>query len=377
MTDNQIQKLMSLVEINSWTWNKSGVDMVGELVMEMLSDVELEWTVTPSSEKGNLLFARSQQWDDSKPSVLLSGHIDTVFKENWPTKISGDKFYGPGTMDMKAGVLAIIELLIELQQEEKLSNIMVLLTPDEEDGFHHLHRQFGYYKQADYAFVFEEGSHVQAGKIRSLERALVLSRKALSFFEFWFKGPGGGHQAKFTSKDERHSAILEMSRFILDLEKLAEYDEGTLINTGLVQAGISPNSIADEAYMKVDVRYGSRDEVVRVKKGIEKIMHTTDSAINITKEESLYYPSFEITKGGEILAEELISSFSDLNIHKEYRSAGSEANWISDANKNCIVIDGFGVVGEGDHSKNEYFLMSSFQDSISLAKEAIKRVMGG
>lgn len=374
MKPNLVQTLKKLVNENSHTHNKEGVNKVGRMFVDLLEEVDLEWQITPNHTKGDLFWGKSKNWDESKPVILLSGHLDTVFPKNWDIHVEGDRFYGPGTMDMKAGDLVIVEVLKELENQGKLENIMVLFTPDEEDGMAHLNDQYKIYKMADFVFVFEEGSRTIEGKLESKTRSVVYARKAVSFYEFVFKGVGG-HHAKHTKKSQRHSAINEMARKVLELEKLANYEKGTLVNVGLVTGGTSPNSLAEECKVNVDIRYGSREEVERVEDDLKRLLKPVDPKVQILEDHYLFYPSMEATEKNKNFAEEVVKIGRNLglDIIPEFRSSGSEANWISEANPDAVILDGFGVVGAGDHSSQEFFLMDSFQDSIDLTIKTIER----
>src|ERR1039458_7949783 len=88
---------------------------------------------------GNALEARFGPRSSREKPILLLGHLDTVWPlgtlQSMPCRLSGGRLWGPGTLDMKAGVamaFTALELLIEaglLQRE-----IVLLLTGDEEIG---------------------------------------------------------------------------------------------------------------------------------------------------------------------------------------------------------------------------------------------------
>jgi acetylornithine deacetylase/succinyl-diaminopimelate desuccinylase-like protein len=265
-----------------------------------------------------------------------------------------------------------VELLKRLEKKDKLENIMILLTPDEEDGMHHLSKQIEYYSEADYALVFEEGSwnHLDP---KPEERAIVVQRKAVGFYEVEFKGVAG-HNAKLSTKDERHSAILEMAEKIVGLEKIADYEKGTLVNTGIIESENSAaNMIADHAFIKVDIRYGNKEEVYRVESELKKLFSHSSRDVEIEAEQVLFYPSFDETEENNKFADIVIEQGKklELNVRKQRRSSGSEANWIAYGNPDCAILDGFGVIGAGDHSEREFFYKESFEDAVKLSLNTV------
>lgn len=377
MTNDQIIDLKRLVKQNSFTGNKGGVNAVGHMIKQLLSEYNLDWTEHEHEYRGSLFCAKTKQWDDRLPVILLSGHMDTVFPDNWPLQIDGNIFRGPGSMDMKAGLLVVVETIRQLAASNQLQNIIILLTPDEEDGMVHIEQQQKYYKQADYALVFEEGTWDRE-KVSSDERAVVVKRKALSFYDITLHGPGG-HNANLTQPDERHSVIHQLARKITALEHLNDYATGTLVNVGIIEGGVSPNSIAQSAKMRVDIRFGNRSEVDRIETALAtEIFISTNPNITIETERTLHYPSFDTNAATDEFADVVCATGAKLgmSMHRQQRSAGSEANWISHLNPNCAVIDGFGVIGNGDHSTNEYFLIDSFHKSVQLATNTIVNIFG-
>lgn len=375
MNEQQISELKTLVEINSYTQNKAGVDTVAAKVLEYLSDLELDWEITESETKGNLYFAKSRDWDEDKPAVLLSGHLDTVFEENWPVNIEDGKFYGPGTLDMKAGLMVIVEVLRGLAVRGGLKNVMVLLTPDEENGMIHISKQNEYYKLADYTLIFEEGNWTRPNPDPKV-RALVVKRKAAAFYEVNFTAPGG-HHGRLESPELRHSAIAEAAKKVLALESLADYAQGTLVNVGTIKGGLAPNVISPTATLEVDVRAGNAAEMRRFDSELANILVSSDPEVTISYERKLFYPSFDETPESLAFAERVIRLGSNigLDINIQRRSSASEANWISSAKPECIVLDGMGVIGDGDHSEGEYFYTESFQQSVDLSLTTISEIL--
>ena len=64
-----------------------------------------------------------------------------------------------------------------------------------------------------------------------------------------------------------------------------------------------------------------------------------------------------------------------MSINKLRKSSGSEANWVASGNPEAKVLDGFGVYGGGDHTTNEFFYKKSFQESLDLTYNVVRRIL--
>ena len=65
---------------------------------------------------GNNLMIRSEEWDDSKPTILLNAHIDTVkpvsswTKDPFSPTLEGDRLYGLGANDCGGGLVSLLQV---------------------------------------------------------------------------------------------------------------------------------------------------------------------------------------------------------------------------------------------------------------------------
>ncbi len=77
----------------------------------------------------------------SKPLLLL-GHLDTVWPlgtlKKMPFRVREGRAWGPGVLDMKAGVVMALSALRILLDAERLTRpVLLLLNSDEETGSQH------------------------------------------------------------------------------------------------------------------------------------------------------------------------------------------------------------------------------------------------
>ena len=111
------EELKQLVEINSYTWNKEGVDTHGLLFSEWIQEIGYSEVRYPRETIGDHLLFRSSFIEGQK-RVLLLGHLDTVFPPGSFEQFDEDDewVYGPGVCDMKGGNLIALQALRAVYQ---------------------------------------------------------------------------------------------------------------------------------------------------------------------------------------------------------------------------------------------------------------------
>ena len=130
--------LEELVNIDSWSYDKTGVDKVGEAIAGFLEGHGIDVTRIPIETHGDSFRAAVGAAAGNRPIMLL-GHRDTVFPtgevEKRPFKIKGDRAYGPGVADMKAGLVLNAFVLAAFKKFGGApAPLIALFTGDEEIG---------------------------------------------------------------------------------------------------------------------------------------------------------------------------------------------------------------------------------------------------
>lgn len=136
--DEMLCLLKELVTTESDTQNKTSIDNLAQKLKEILCRIGMNTKIVEYENSGNSIVAELGS-NKCKKGVILSGHMDTVFKkgtlENMPFKIENDKIYGPGVLDMKGGIiiaLYVIKALNSIGYNER--PIKVIISGDEENG---------------------------------------------------------------------------------------------------------------------------------------------------------------------------------------------------------------------------------------------------
>src|SRR5262245_31281770 len=147
-------RLRGWVDRNTGTWNTPGLEAFAALLADELRGLDFAVTVEPGApldypdragaRTGPLVRAvRAASVDPERARhILLLGHFDTVFEPDSPFQRwrldSADpgRALGPGTSDMKGGLLVMLEALRALRASGDLAraDVTVLLNADEEIG---------------------------------------------------------------------------------------------------------------------------------------------------------------------------------------------------------------------------------------------------
>jgi glutamate carboxypeptidase len=294
------------------------------------------------------------------PFGLLLGHVDTV----WPTgtladrpvALDGPVLHGPGTYDMKAGVvqaLTALDLVAEVGQTPSVAPV-VLLNSDEEIGSRESTPAIrALAEHADRVFVLEP----------SLGRdgALKTARKGLGRYTVTVHGKAAHAGLDPTAGA---SAILELSAVIQALFALNDHDRGVTVNVGMVSGGIQPNVIAPESSAVIDVRVLTASDAATVDEQIRSLTTTTPGT-SLTIEGGMGRPPLERTPRNAALLDVALGVAADMGLDLPEATAGGGSDG-NTASQVAPTLDGLGAVGDGAHAEHEQVDVPGWVDRTAL-----------
>jgi len=379
-----IEQLKQLIAINSKTLNESGavnihgINMVGDKIKEFTKDLPIKWSEVEREGSAKFLIGESER-DSNKPVVILSGHMDTVFaSHDVEEKETEDKVYGSGSQDMKSGLVVMLQVLSRLHEQGNLKNIIISLSPEEEIATLHYRDVIEEIsKKGDYVLVFESTLDCEPNASMN-KRSVVVSRRGFRQFDLLIKGPGG-HSGVLFRKEERKSTILLASEIIQKLESFSDYEKQTTLNCGLVQGGEAVNVLAPETKLSFETRFRTVEEHDRVVDSIKKMINDYKSKGDFEFElvNNRYFPPFQKTDEN-IPFMNLCSDIAEkmnLSFIFEERAGGSEASLFQHFNPKALILDGFGVRGEGQHTRNEFIYKETLFSTIDYVYEVVKTIL--
>src|SRR5438046_411712 len=203
----------------------------------------------------------------SRPSgqLLVLGHYDTVYSTGtlarMPFRLEGGKAYGPGTFDMKAGIVQALFALQALRQAEipVHKRLVFLWTSDEEIGSESSRKLFETEaRRSDAVFVLEP-----AFGPRGL---LKTARKGVGEAELIVHGRAS-HAG--LAPQEGINAIHELARQLARIEGWNDFRRGVTVNAGIIEGGTRTNVIPERARAVLDLRAMRISDM----RGMERRLH--------------------------------------------------------------------------------------------------------
>lgn len=324
--------------------------------------LELQIEKIPADGYGEHLVIRAFPSDAS--GFLLLGHTDTVHpvgtKEQNPTRIEGDQFYGCGIFDMKANIVLVVEALRYIAESgiQPAKPITILLSCDEEVGSftgRELVEQEA--RKAEACFVMEPSA---AGRVKT-------GRKGTGMFTVAAHGIPA-HAGLEPEKGA--SAILELSRQIIDLHALNNVSAGTTLNVCTISGGTTSNVIPEHAKCSVDVRFTSAEEAARIENAIN-FLKPYDGRVLLEISGGTNRPPMERTDTVVELFQRAKAFASEFGYELDETQVGgaSDGNFV--AALGVPVLDGLGVTGDGAHTLQEHILVSDIANRATLMTKLI------
>ncbi|WP_208605387.1 M20 family metallopeptidase [Salinicola socius] len=346
--------LKTLVDIDSNSYDKAGTDAVADVIVGWLEADGIDVKRISRPESGDILEAWLEGDGSDAGHVLMMGHRDTVFPtgtvaERGYTR-QGDTAFGPGVADMKSGLVLNIFVLRALKRLSPLPfPVRALFTADEEIG-----------SRDGTAFIREAASGARAvlnAEPGRISGNVVTGRKGGAAFLIEVTGKAA-HSG--VSHADGASAIEALARKIVRLHALTDYDSGVTTNVGLIEGGVSRNTVAPSATAQLDTRFVTNQQRLDLLAAIEAIIAEEDipGTQATIRQTSGFLPMEPAMSEGLFARYRTQAEKIGFNVEGEFTGGCSDAG--TTASLGIPTLCGTGPVGAKMHTADEYCRLETF-----------------
>jgi glutamate carboxypeptidase len=353
--------LGQFVRAESPSFDKAAVDRFGRMVAAEWRRRGAEVTFLRQRERGDHVRA---EWNplgnQARGQILVLGHLDTVYGlgtlARMPFRLSRGRAYGPGTFDMKGGLviaLFAVEALTATDGAPK-KRVIFLWTSDEEIGSGTsraaIEREA---RRSDAVLVLEPAS--------GLDGCVKTGRKGVGEVEVVATGRAA-HAG--LNPEEGINAIEEIALQLTRISRWNQPNRGITVNAGVIEGGTRTNVIPEKARVVVDVRASRAGDMRALERKFRALRPILRGA-TLQIRGGFNRPPMERKTSAALYAQaRALAKKMGVTLGEAYVGGGSDGNFT--AALGVPTLDGLGAVGEGAHSPDENILIRALPERAAL-----------
>jgi glutamate carboxypeptidase len=278
-----------------------------------------------------------------------------------PLRVADGRLWGPGTLDMKAGV-AMAFTAIGLLTEAGLLHreIVLLLNSDEEVG-------------SPVSRPITERLAAECEAVLVLEPAQGLAyktaRKGTGNWRIEVKGVAAHAGVDF---EKGVSAIRELARVVETVSSWTDLKRGLTVSVGLAGGGSKTNVIPAEAWAEVDVRIARKVDGARIERKFAALK-PADMRCSLNVTGGINRPPMERTRGTVQLYRQARALAAELGFQLDEAATGGASDGNFTSALGIPTLDGMGAVGEGAHAIHESILLEHLATRTALLAGLLAR----
>lgn len=357
-----VHLLGKFVRCESPSLDKHAVDLFGELVASEWQHRGAKVRILRQPKLGNHIRAELSP-GTSKPSgqIMVLGHLDTVYPlgtiGKMPFRVSEGRAFGPGTFDMKGGLVQALFAVDALRAVKihRRTRLVFFWNSDEEIGSHSSRRQIeAEARRSDFVFVLEP-AFGPAGHLKT-------ARKGVGSAEIIVTG-----RSAHAGIDPKSgvNAVHELALQIARLAKLNNPHRGITVQATVISGGTVSNVIPQNARAEVDIRYSRLADA----KPLNRKLHSLKPILAGAKLEirgGVNRPPLERSPAVGVLFALAKAKMTRMGLPLDEASTGGGSDGNLTAGLGVPTLDGLGAVGNGAHSPREHVLIRALPERAAL-----------
>ena len=361
-----LSRLEHYVNMDTPSGGKKALDIQGAQLREEFLAAGAQ-VITHERPGGNLLECRIGK---GSRQILMLGHMDTVFPvgtvAQHPYTRQGDVLYGPGVLDMKSGVLMILEIMRHFADKMPAEwSLVALLNCDEEIGsLQSSPRILELARESEACLCMEP----------SKPGYCTVARKGLITFTITTSGVAAHSGVNYHLG---HSAIQALSRIICNLYTLRDDERSISINVGGISGGTGKgNVVAADASLIAEVRFYEPEMALPLLEAIHRFgADTGDPLVTSTVKVLAQRPPMQQTEASRKLYEKARACAEKNGLVMEPRTHGGGSDGSFAASAGIPVVDGMGAEGEFSHTMEEYVKADTIMQRLQTCIDLIGMLM--
>jgi glutamate carboxypeptidase len=293
--------------------------------------------------------------------IMVLGHTDTVYPRGtlaqMPFRVAGGRAWGPGTFDMKGGIVLALHAVDTLRalKIQASKRFVFLWTSDEEIGSESSRRAIEQEAQRSDAVLVLEPSYGHEGHLKT-------QRKGVGGAEILVTGRSA-HAG--IDPEKGVNAVHELALQIARLMEMNDPRRGITVQTTVVSGGTITNVVPERARALVDIRYARAGDVPRINRRLHALRPILKGA-QVEVHGGAGRPPLERTAAVRKLFGVAQSLMREMGLPLGEASTGGGSDGSFTAALGVPTLDGLGAVGDGAHSPREHVVIRRLPERAAL-----------
>lgn len=362
-----LTRIKRWIEIETPSGHAAAIASLADLIAHEARDAGLATTLNDLGPGvGPLLTVSHRREGDARAGILVLAHVDTVHPVGAlarnPFRIEDDRVYGPGSYDMKAGACVALEALRQvLKQGTPTLPVDMVFVPDEEVGSAASRPEIERVAtRARYALICEPARH--GGRC-------VTARKGIDSLSLSAHGCAA-HSG--LNHERGRNAIRELAHQVLRLEMMTDYERGITVNVGTIEGGTGANVVPEFCRLAGEFRAPTQALADEIQERLQTLQACTPD-VTLEVKVRIKRPPYEKTAATAALLTQAkrhaVSAGFELD---DIPMTGGASDGNFAAALGIPTLDGLGVPGDGAHTTQEYFYLSSLAPRVAFWTSLLK-----